>query len=70
MDFVRSAEREFCLKKSKKGKKYYGCEDNPNCNFMTWDLPTEGKMSAVRFYFIPKGRKERQADLPQGKLRI
>lgn len=28
-------------KKSKKGKKYYGCEDNPTCNFMTWDLPTE-----------------------------
>lgn len=29
------------LKKSKKGRKYYGCEDNPNCSFMTWDVPTD-----------------------------
>lgn len=30
-------------KKSKKGKKYYGCEDNPNCDFMTWDTPVSDK---------------------------
>lgn len=27
-------------KKTVKGKKYYGCEDNPRCGFMTWDIPT------------------------------
>lgn len=27
-------------KKTQKGKKYFGCEDNPNCSFMTWDTPT------------------------------
>ena len=26
-------------KKSKTGKKYYGCEHNPKCGFMTWDEP-------------------------------
>jgi DNA topoisomerase-1 len=26
-------------KKSKNGKKYFGCEFNPKCNFMTWDEP-------------------------------
>lgn len=26
-------------KKSKKGKKYFGCEDNPTCGFMTWSTP-------------------------------
>lgn len=26
-------------KKSKTGKKYFGCEDNPKCSFMTWDEP-------------------------------
>ena len=26
-------------KKSKKGKAFYGCEHNPKCGFMTWDLP-------------------------------
>ena len=30
-------------KKSKKGKKYFGCEDNPNCDFMTWDTPVSDK---------------------------
>ncbi len=27
------------VKKSKKGKTYYGCEHNPTCEFMTWDMP-------------------------------
>ena len=27
------------VKKSKKGKTYYGCEHNPTCDFMTWDTP-------------------------------
>ena len=27
-------------KKSKKGKKYFGCEHNPKCGFMSWDEPT------------------------------
>lgn len=26
-------------KKSKKGRKFYGCSSYPNCKFMTWDLP-------------------------------
>ena len=27
------------IKKSKRGKTYYGCEHNPTCEFMTWDTP-------------------------------
>lgn len=30
-------------KKSKKGKKYFGCENNPTCDFMTWDTPVSDK---------------------------
>jgi len=30
-------------KKSKKGKKYFGCEKNPTCSFMTWDEPVNQK---------------------------
>ena len=30
-------------KKSKKGKKFFGCENNPKCEFMTWDQPTNEK---------------------------
>lgn len=30
-------------KKSKTGKTYYGCEDNPKCDFMSWDAPVKGE---------------------------
>ena len=30
-------------KKSKKGNPYYGCENNPKCDFMTWDVPVSEK---------------------------
>ena len=30
-------------KKSKKGKKFYGCEHNPTCSFLSWDPPIDEK---------------------------
>ena len=35
--------RKMLLKKSKKGKPFYGCENYKDCNFMTWDIPIEEK---------------------------
>ena len=31
--------KDIVLRKTKKGRKYYGCEDNPNCEFMSWSKP-------------------------------
>ena len=31
------------IKKTKKGKKYIGCERNPECTFMSWDMPSPNK---------------------------
>jgi len=45
------------LKKSKRGKKYYGCEDNPSCEFMTWDIPTEQKCPNCSSTLFQKGGK-------------
>lgn len=45
------------LKKSKKGKKYYGCENNPECSFMTWDIPTEEKCPKCQSTLFQKGGK-------------
>ncbi len=45
------------LKKSKRGKKYYGCEDNPNCSFMTWDVPTEEQCPKCSSTLFRKGGK-------------
>lgn len=28
------------IKKTKKGRKYYGCENNPDCDLMLWNKPT------------------------------
>ncbi len=33
--------KKILLKKSKKGRSFYGCEGYPDCNFMTWNLPTK-----------------------------
>lgn len=31
--------KEIVVRKSKKGRRYYGCEDNPECDYMTWQRP-------------------------------
>ncbi len=31
------------VKKTRTGRKYYGCENNPTCGFMTWDRPVNEK---------------------------
>lgn len=32
--------KDVVLRKTKKGRKYFGCEDNPACDFMTWQRPS------------------------------
>ena len=34
---------ELVVRKTKKGRRYYGCERNPECDFMTWQKPTPDK---------------------------
>ena len=31
------------LKKTKKGRRYFGCENNPECDFMSWQKPVSKK---------------------------
>ena len=33
--------KDVVIRKTKKGRKYYGCEDNPTCEYMSWKKPTE-----------------------------
>ena len=30
---------EILIRKTKKGRRYYGCENNPNCDYMSWQKP-------------------------------
>lgn len=35
--------KKMLMKKSKKGRSFYGCEGYPECTFVTWNLPVEDK---------------------------
>ena len=39
--------KEIVYRKTKKGRRYYGCEGYPECDFMSWQKPSEKKMSEV-----------------------
>ena len=45
------------IKKTKKGRKYYGCSNNPECEFMSWQKPTEVKCAECGHYMVEKGSK-------------
>ena len=49
--------KELVLKKTKKGRKYYGCEDNPECDFMSWQKPSVKKCPKCGSYMVEKGNK-------------
>ena len=42
-------------KKSQKGKKYYGCENSPKCDFISWDAPTSDKCPTCGGIMFEKG---------------
>ena len=48
---------EVVLKKTKKGRKYYGCSNNPECGFMTWQRPSAEKCPQCGGYMLEKGNK-------------
>ncbi|MBP3594022.1 MAG: type I DNA topoisomerase [Lachnospiraceae bacterium] len=33
--------KEVVIRKTKKGRKYYGCENNPECSYMSWQKPVK-----------------------------
>ena len=46
------------IKKTKKGRKYYGCENNPECSFMSWNKPTGENCPNCNNFLVEKGRKK------------
>lgn len=49
--------KDIVLKKTKKGRKYYGCIDNPECDFMVWQRPVNEKCSRCGAILLQKGNK-------------
>lgn len=48
---------EVVIRKTKKGRKYYGCENHPDCDFMSWQKPSEKKCPDCGGYMVEKGNK-------------
>ena len=61
--------KEIVIRKTKKGRKYYGCEDNPECDFMSWQKPSAEKCLECGGYMVEKGNKLVCADEKCGYVR-
>ena len=49
--------KDVVIKKTKKGRIYYGCEANPECDFMSWQRPSTEKCPKCGAYMVEKGNK-------------
>lgn len=47
---------EVVILRTKKGRRYYGC-DNQECDFMSWNRPSEKKCPECGSYMVEKGNK-------------
>lgn len=49
--------KDIVLKKTRKGRKYYGCVNNPECDFMVWQKPSGGKCPNCGSLLLHKGSR-------------
>ena len=49
--------KDVVIRKTKKGRRYYGCENNPECEFMSWQKPSTEKCPECGKYMVEKGNK-------------
>ncbi len=49
--------KDIVMKKTRKGRKYYGCIDNPDCDFMVWQKPSGVLCEKCGSMMVEKGSK-------------
>lgn len=49
--------KDIVIKKTKKGRRYYGCIGNPECDFMVWQKPSGIKCEKCGSVMLEKGNK-------------
>jgi len=49
--------KDVVVRKTKKGRRYYGCEANPECDFMAWQKPSGKKCPQCGGVLLEKGNK-------------
>ena len=60
--------KDIVVKKTKKGRKYYGCMGNPECDFMSWQKPSDKKCPRCGGMMLEKGNKLVCADRDCGYM--
>jgi DNA topoisomerase-1 len=48
---------ELILKRTRKGRRYFGCENSPECTFMSWSKPVEKRCPKCGSYMTERGNK-------------
>jgi DNA topoisomerase-1 len=48
---------DIVVRKTKKGRRYYGCVNNPECDFMTWQKPSGKSCDKCGGVLLEKGNK-------------
>ncbi len=49
--------KDVVMKKTRKGRRYYGCIGNPECDFMVWQKPSAEKCPECGSLMLEKGNK-------------
>lgn len=49
--------KDIIVRMSKKGRRYYGCVDNPACDFMVWQKPSQKKCPRCGNIMLEKGTR-------------
>lgn len=49
--------KDIVVRKTKKGRRYYGCIGNPECDFMVWQKPAAEKCEKCGSVMVEKGNK-------------
>ena len=49
--------KDIVIRKTKKGRRYFGCEGNPDCDFMTWQKPSKEACPSCGGVLLEKGAK-------------
>lgn len=53
-----NCQGELVLRRSKKGRKFFGCSNYPECNFVVWDRPTNQKCPQCNSMMVLKENKK------------
>lgn len=61
--------KDVVYRMTKKGRRYYGCIDGPECDFMSWQKPSTEKCPQCGGYMVEKGNKLACADAQCGYVR-